>query len=154
MSESKDKTIKKRSKIENFKGKQVKFSKTNQPKPKAKSLGWDKKRKGQELVRAILALKFKGKKDSEISKQVAEMFNVPVGSLTVEMMGNFRQAEKMITQADTLAYKALREAAGLTNKTEIELSGSIETSDRDKAALRALDDDQLLRMLEIVNEKK
>ena len=127
------------------------FSKENQPQGKAKSDGWARRKKGMALVRAILALKFKGLPDSKIKANVSKMFSVPIEDLTVEDMGHFRQAELMITKADTAAYKALLAHSG-NFKSEINLTG--EVNNNVKMTLNDLSTEQLEKMLEIFNAKK
>lgn len=113
------------SKKVNFKGKEntKPFSGKNQPDPNQKKAGWLRKKKGQELARAILELSFKGAKNSELRKQMAEYYGITEAEITVEMMGLFRQAEKMIGKADTPAFKAVMERAHGAPKQEIEQTG-------------------------------
>jgi hypothetical protein len=88
-----------------------KFSKDNQPLPEAKSAGKMKKKKGMELAKAVLDLTFKGMKDSALKKAAAEYYGIDESEITVEMMLLFRQAEKAIQKADTLAFNAIMDRA-------------------------------------------
>lgn len=101
------------------------FNKKGQPAPEAKKAGWLRKKKGQELARAILELSFKGAKNSELRKQMAEYYGITEAEITVEMMGLFRQAEKMIGKADTPAFKAVMERAHGAPQQQIEVTGDI-----------------------------
>lgn len=89
----------------------VPFGVQKQPSPEAKRAGWLKKKKGQELAKAILELSFKGMKDSQLKKAASEYFGVNQKDLTVEMMLIFRQAEKAIQKADTNAFVAVMDRA-------------------------------------------
>lgn len=100
-----------------------KFSKDYQPSAASKKAGWAKKRKGQELVQAILQEAFKGMKDSKLKQQAAEYFGIAQKNVTVEMMLHFRQAEKAIQKADTQAYSALLDRAFGKPKDKMELTG-------------------------------
>lgn len=87
------------------------FSAENQPSPNAKSEGWRKRRRAQELVQAVLDLNFKGMQGSELKKKAAEYFCIPVDEITVEMMIIFRQAELAIQKADTKAADFIMDRA-------------------------------------------
>jgi hypothetical protein len=100
------------------------FSKKYQPTPEAKKAGWAKKKRGYELVRAVLELSFKGMKGSEIKQKASEYFGVPQKNLTVEMLLHFRQAEKAIQKADTQAYNAVMDRAFGKPKEKLEHSGA------------------------------
>ena len=106
----------------NEKGKATQFSTKAQPTPEQKKEGWAKKKKGMELARAILALKFAGKGGKRnLKKTIAKFFNVPEEEITVEQMILLRQAEKAINSADTNAAKTFMELSGnLKQKFSIE----------------------------------
>jgi hypothetical protein len=101
----------------------VPFTSERQPSPEAKSAGWMRKLKGQQLARAVLELAFKGATDSKIKQQATEYFGIPEDQLTVEMMLHFRQAEKAIQKADTQAYNAIMARADGLPKQQTELTG-------------------------------
>lgn len=87
------------------------FTKENQPPPEAKKEGWAKKKRGQELAKAVLELAFKGMGNSELKNKAAEYFGVTPDQITVEMMMLFRQAELAIQKADTQAFNAVMDRA-------------------------------------------
>lgn len=98
------------------------FSK-KQPTPEQKKAGWDKKKKGAELVKHILEQKFTGAKDGQLKAEIAMYFNCPESEITVEMAMIFRQAQKALSKADTPAFKAVIERGYGQPKQEIEHSG-------------------------------
>lgn len=102
-------SIKKPSKLDNFKDKRNSkpFTDQDQPTGAQKSAGWLRRKRGQELAAAILNLAFKGAKNSELKKAAAEYYGVPEKEITVEQMMLFRQAEKAIQKADTAAFNAI-----------------------------------------------
>ncbi len=87
------------------------FTKENQPAPELKKEGWAKKKRAQDLVKAILDLQFKGKENSELKAQAAAYFGVPVAEITIEMMIVFRQAEAAIQKGDTQAANFIMDRA-------------------------------------------
>lgn len=99
----------------------VPFGKKPQPSREAKRNGWAKKKRAQELAKAVLDLAFKGMEDSNLKSKAAEYFGVPEKKITVEMMMLFRQAEKAIQKADTPAFKAVMERAHGMPKQDISL---------------------------------
>lgn len=101
------------------------FSKENQPSAEAKKAGWAKKKRAQELAKAVLELSFKGMKDSKLKQQAAEYFGIPQKELTVEMMLLFRQAEKAIQKADTQAFNAIMDRAFGKPKEKVEVDAKV-----------------------------
>lgn len=97
------------------------YSKSYQPTSEAKRIGWLKKKRGQELAKAILELQFKGMKDSQLKKAASEYFGIAQKDLTVEMMIIFRQAEKAIQKADTQAATFIMDRSHGKPKEKIEL---------------------------------
>lgn len=93
------------------------------PSPEQKKAGWAKKKRGQELAKAVLELAFKGMKDSQLKKAAAEYFNVPEEEITVETMLLFRQAEKAIQKADTYAFNSVMDRAHGKPKEKVEHTG-------------------------------
>jgi hypothetical protein len=87
----------------------IPFGEQKQPSSEAKKAGWARRNRGIELVKNILSLKFKGAKDSDLRKKIAQYFGVPENDITVEDMMIFRQSEKAIKNADTNAFKAIME---------------------------------------------
>jgi hypothetical protein len=87
------------------------FSKNNQPTSEAKKAGWLKKKRSYELVKAVLDLSFKGKKNTVIKKQAALYFGVSEDDITMEVMLIFKQVEKAIQKADTPAFNAVMDRA-------------------------------------------
>lgn len=85
----------------------IPFGILKQPTPEQKKAGWAKKKRGQELAKAILDMAFKGQDNSQLKKQAAAYFGVKEKNITVEMMLLFRQAEKAIQKADTNAFNAV-----------------------------------------------
>lgn len=100
-----------------------KFSKEYQPPGEAKAAGIWKKKKGQELAKAVLELAFQGMKNSELKKAAAEYYGVEEKEITVEMMLVFRQAEKAIQKADTQAFTAVMDRAHGKPAQRTELTG-------------------------------
>lgn len=101
------------------------FTKKNQPTSEQKKAGWAKKKRAQDLAKAVLDLSFKGMKDSLLKKQAAEYFGVPEKELTVEMMLLFRQAEKAIQKADTPAFNAIMDRAFGKPKEKVEVDARV-----------------------------
>lgn len=87
------------------------FSPTYQPTGKAKGEGRAKKRKGQELVQAILDMYFKGRDNQKLRKAAAEYFDVPENDIAVETMMVFKQIERAIEKGDTNAFTAIMDRA-------------------------------------------
>lgn len=87
-----------------------KFSSTNQPDPELKKAGWAKKLKGRDLVKYILDADFKGE-DPELTKRMANFFNVPTENITNEMMMIFSQVVKAIHKGDSIAFSQVMDRA-------------------------------------------
>lgn len=85
------------------------FTKENQPTAEQRAAGWAKRKRNQELVKAILDLKFKG--HPTIRKRIAQHFGIPEEDVTVEQAMIFRQASKAIEQLDTPAFNAIFDRA-------------------------------------------
>jgi hypothetical protein len=90
-------------------GKGEKFTKKRQPSPEAKKEGWAKRKRGTELVRLILEMKFIGAKDHPLRQAVADFFGVKENDITNEQILHFRQIQKAVLEGDTTAYKAIIE---------------------------------------------
>lgn len=108
------------------------FTPDNQPTPEQKKAGWLKKKRAQDLAKAVLEMKFVGSKDGGLKKEVAEFFGISEEEITVEIMMLFRQAEKAIKKFDTPAFNAVMDRAFGKPKEKLEHSGPddgpIETS--------------------------
>lgn len=89
----------------------VPFTKENQPSPEAKSMGWLKKNKGPELVKAIFDLAFQGNKRNRLKKAAAQYYGLDEKEVAVEMMLVFRQIEKAIQKSNTQAFTAVMDRA-------------------------------------------
>lgn len=96
------------------------FTSTDQPTGAQKSLGWWKKKKGRELLRAMLDLPFDGamddpvtgqKVDNKIRKQVAQYMNLPEELVTVEMVLFVKQIALAAQKNDTGAFNTVIENA-------------------------------------------
>lgn len=97
------------------------FTKDRQPTKEQRIAGWDKKKKAQELVKAVLQLSFKGKQNSKLKKDAAQYFGIPEKDITVETMLVFKQAEKAIQKGDTHAFSAVMDRAFGKPKEKIEV---------------------------------
>jgi hypothetical protein len=86
------------------------FDKRPQPTPAQKSAGWDKKRRGQELVRLILSLPFKGG-DGLLKAKIAEYFGIDENDISIEEMILLKQAEKAIKTGNTRSAELLLDRA-------------------------------------------
>lgn len=124
----------------------VPFSKKNQPSGEAKSLGWMKKKKGQELAQAIMELAFKGMKNDALKKAAAEYYGVKPEDITVEMMMVFRQAEKAIQKSDTNAFNAvMNRAHGLPKQVQV----TADLKRNEDLDLTQFTDDELRQLVEL-----
>lgn len=104
------------------------FSSTNQPSPEAKSAGWWKKRKGKDVLKALLQLKFDGSHldslgqiiiPNKIRQQASLYFGVPEAYITVEMIAAMKQLAMAIQTGDTNAFNAIWEKAyGKTKESD------------------------------------
>ena len=87
------------------------FTSEYQPSGAAKSAGMWKKKRGAELVQAVMELAFKGMKNGALKRAAADYFMIDESEITVEMMLHFRQAKKAIDKSDTFAYDVLMKRA-------------------------------------------
>jgi hypothetical protein len=101
------------------------FSKKYQPSPEAKKAGWAKKKRAQELVKAVLDLQFKGKAGSRVRKEAADYFGIAASEITVETMLVFRQAQRAIEKSDTPAFNAVMDRAFGKPKEKVEVNQKI-----------------------------
>lgn len=86
----------------------TRFRSDNQPDPENKRKGWLKKKKGRDLVKAILEMDFH---DPDVRMKTAAYFNIPEEEITVEAMMHFVQIAKAINKNDTFAYGVIVERA-------------------------------------------
>lgn len=124
------------------------FSSTNQPSTESRRLGQFKRKRGQDLARAILELGFQGMKDSALKKAASEYYNIPEEEITVEMMMLFRQTEKAIQKADTGAFNAVMDRAHGKPKEKVEMTGK-----DGKDLYTEKSDDELKTMLQKLSNK-
>lgn len=99
------------------------FSAENQPSPEAKKAGWLKKKRAQDLAKAMLELTITGKKNDKLKKEAAEYFGIDPSEITVEVMLLFKQAQKAIEKSDTQAFNAFMDRAFGKPKEKLEHSG-------------------------------
>jgi hypothetical protein len=99
------------------------FTTENQPTPEAKKAGWLKKKRAQELVKAVLELGFQGKKNKSLRKEAAEYFTIDENEITFELMLLFKQTKKAIDDSDTPAFNALMDRGYGKPKEKLEHSG-------------------------------
>ena len=99
------------------------FTTENQPSPEAKSNGWLKKKRAQELVKAMLELNFSGSKNAALKKEAADYFGIDAKEITIEMMLLFKQTKKAIDDSDTQAFNAVMDRAFGKPKEKLEHSG-------------------------------
>lgn len=119
----------------------VPFTKDNQPTPRAKKLGWMKKKRGQELVKAVLELSFKGQANTALKRKASAYFGIEEKNITVEMILVFKQAEKAIQKSDTYAFNAIMDRAFGKPKEKTEITtkdGKDLFSDKSDDELKAL----------------
>lgn len=99
------------------------FTSDNQPTPEAKREGWLKKKRAQELVKAVLELNFQGGKGAALKKEAAEYFGIDAKEITIEMMLLYKQTKKAIDDSDTQAFNAVMDRAFGKPKEKLEHSG-------------------------------
>lgn len=99
------------------------FDQIGQPSPEEKRKGWLKKKRGNELAKAILSLAMEGKGNDELKRSAAEYFDLPLEEITVEALLILKQAEKAIKKADTQAFNSIMDRAYGKPMTRNELSG-------------------------------
>lgn len=87
--------------------KEHQFTADKQPPPDAKRAGWDKKKKGKEMLQALMEVAFKGSATSTMKRDVADYFGIPVEDINVEIMMAMRQCEKAIKNSDTAAFNTI-----------------------------------------------
>jgi len=68
-----------------------------------------RKKRGRELMQAILALK---EQDSRLIEEMANFWGIDPKEATKEVAMNVRQVDKAIKRADTQAFKAVHQVAG------------------------------------------
>lgn len=103
----------------------IPFGQQPQPTPEQKRAGWLKKKRAQELAKAVLELSFKGMKDPKVKREAAAYFGIEPSDLTVEMMLLFRQAQKAIEQSDTYAFNSVMDRAFGKPKEKLEHSAVV-----------------------------
>lgn len=84
-------------------GKDSQFSKENQPDPKLKSEGWQKRRELRELANALITGEAL---DKAKGTALRVGINLSDKEYTIEMILTLRQIEKALTKGDTRAYNA------------------------------------------------
>lgn len=99
------------------------FTAENQPSSDAKKEGWLRKKRAQELVKAMLELNFKGDKNTALKKEAAEYFGINAKEITVEMLLVYKQTKKAIEESDTQAFNAVMDRAYGKPKEKLEHSG-------------------------------
>lgn len=100
------------------------FSAENQPSGEAKSYGWWKKRKGKQMLKALMEMKFdggqipvdpndysKGSIPNPVLRQAAAYFNMPEEFITVEMIMAMKQVALAVQKNDTSAFNAVWDKA-------------------------------------------
>lgn len=87
------------------------FTADNQPPPENKKQGWERKKFSRTVIREMLDMPFKFKKDSQIRQQIIDSFGAEALKLNIGQIMSLQQMMKSIKKADTYAYTTVIDQA-------------------------------------------